>query len=116
MGIRVSTWVNHYVPQTKQYLFTEYEMGQGIGTQKIEVNGGYEKDLKKYADYIEAFYNDGRLNCFVENNTIKIVFTKGNTESDLTLEKFLNLRTTDEAEKNFSLKGNELIIGNVGPI
>jgi hypothetical protein len=48
----------------------------------------------------------------VDNNRLVIDFDPGT--SDLTLAKFLNIHTTPAANQNFSLKGNTLIIGNVG--
>jgi hypothetical protein len=30
VGARISTWKTYYVPQEQQYLYTEYEIGQGI--------------------------------------------------------------------------------------
>jgi len=44
-----------YVPNVAQYLFTEYETGQGIGTEYIN---NPAKDLDKYGKYLIALYND----------------------------------------------------------
>jgi len=44
-----------YVPNEAQYLFTQYEMGQGVGAEYIN---NPTKDLDKYGKYIIALYND----------------------------------------------------------
>lgn len=91
-----------YVPNDKQYLFTEYETGQGIGAEYIE---NPTKDLDTYAKYLEAVYNDkkGRLSCSVDGKKLIITFDP-EKNSDLTLAKFLNIHATTAADKNFSLK------------
>jgi len=64
IGLRISTWKNSYVPNVAQYLFTQYETGQGIGTEYIN---NPTKDLDKYGKYLIALYNDNRLTCNVDN-------------------------------------------------
>ena len=113
IGLRISTWKNSYVPNEAQYLFTQYEMWQGIWAKKFDNPG---KDLDTYGKYLEALYNDpeNRLSCKKDtvSNTLMITFDP--KWSDLTLAKFLNIHATTEAQKSFSLKGNVLTIGNVG--
>lgn len=114
VGLRISTWKNMYVPNEKQYLFTEYEMGQGIWAEILENPG---KDLTKYAAYLEAIYNDDRLTFEkdTKSNKINVTFSR-KWSSDLTLAKFLNIHATEEAKKNFSLTDTTMTIGNVWKI
>lgn len=62
-----------YVPHDKQYLFTEYEIGQGLGAEKIN---NLATDPTIYARYLEALYNDpkGRLSCSVDAGRLVITF------------------------------------------
>ena len=116
IGARISTWKNSYVPNVAQYLFTEYEIGQGVNTEYID---NPTQDLDKYAKYLEALYNDQkRLSCEKdETGRLVITFTKlASDPEDLTLQKFLNIHATTAADKNFSLKDNILTIGSVGDI
>lgn len=115
VGVGISTWKNRYVPNAQQHLFTQYEIGQGIGTQNIE---NPQQDLNTYAKYLKAFFwqEDDRLYFEVKDGKLKIEFRPDNKHPDLSLAELLNLHATNEAEQHFSLKGNTLIIGNVGPI
>lgn len=116
VGARISTWRNSYVPNALQYLYTEYEMWQGIWAKKLESKNNVEKDLETYVKYLEAFYNtDNILKFTVEGGKIKAQLTT--SDKDMTIQKYLNIHATTEAEKNFSFEDkNTLIIGNVGPI
>ena len=109
IGLRISTWKNSYVPNVAQYLFTQYETGQGIGTEYIN---NPTKDLDKYGKYLIALYNDNRLTCNVDN--WRLILTFEPQWSTLTLAKFLNIHATSDAQKWFSLRGNVLTIGNIG--
>ena len=62
-----------YASNVAQYLFTEYETGQGVGAEYIK---NPAKDLDKYGAYLEALYNDERLICGKSNdsNTLSITF------------------------------------------
>lgn len=44
-----------YVPNEAQYLFTQYETGQGLG---VEYLNNPIKDLNKYGEYLVALYHD----------------------------------------------------------
>ncbi|MCX6823629.1 MAG: hypothetical protein NT085_00680 [candidate division SR1 bacterium] len=113
IGLRISTWRNMYVPNDQQYLYTQYEMGQGVA----DYIKNPERDIQKYAEYLQALYNDTRLKCKKDKTTNKIIITfSAETLSKVTLTQFLNLHATTAAEKNFSLKDNVLTIGNVGNI
>ncbi len=111
IGGKISTWKNSYTPNVAQYLFTEYETGNGIGTESMTNPG---KNPEKYAQYLEAIYNDDRLSCTVDAGRLMITFDAWT--SGITLAKFLNIHATAAAQKSFSLKGNVLIIGNVWDI
>lgn len=109
---RISTWRNMYVPNVAQYLFTQYEVGQGLGVESVDFT---EKDLDIYGRYLVALYHDepkNRLSYNVTNGTLVLNFDP--QWSDLTLAKFLNIHATAQAQSKFSLRGNEIIIGNVG--
>lgn len=93
------------------------ELQHGLGTRKFDIVNDYEKDINGYAAYLKAFYNDPRLDCWSEGGVLKIKFTPDKQNASLKITSFLNIRTTDEAQKNFSYDGdNTLIIGNVGDI
>ncbi len=118
IGARISTRVNTYVPNEMQYLFTEYEISNGIWANQLEHLRDEEKDLKKQADYLEALYNDARLTCVVtSDDKIKITFTP-KKEGAQTLREFLNLHATQDVidNKTYALTDTELLIGNVWPI
>jgi len=119
VGGRISTWVNSYVPNEAKYLFTQDEVGQGIGTEEYINNP--TKDLGKYAEYLNALYNvpkdnnGNKLTCKKDMNSNRLIITFfPKTWSDLTLAKFLNIHATTAAQDGFSLRGNVLTIGNVG--
>ncbi len=111
---RVSTWRNMYASNVPQYLFTQYETGQGVGTEYIN---NPTKDLDTYGKYLIALYNDqkNRLSYSVDTGRLILNFTPEKW-SELTLAKFLNIHATTKAQEWFSLKGNTLIMGNVGDI
>jgi len=111
IGLRISTWKNVYVPNVAQYLFTQYETGQGIG---IDYINNPVKNLDKYGQYIIALYNDSQNRLWYSVDEGRLVLTFDPQWSDLTLVKFLNIHATAEAQAWFSLKGNTLIIGTVG--
>ncbi len=111
---RISTWRNIYVPNDEQYLYTQYEIGQGITKNNVE---NKEYNLNRYANYLQALYNDKRLNCRPDNASNKIIITFSPEKGSATyLKDFLNLHATAAAENNFSLKDNVLTIGNVREI
>ena len=119
VGGRISTWKNSYVPNEAKYLFTQYEVGQGIWAEEYINNP--TKDLSKYAEYLNALYNvpndndSNRLTCEKDVNSDRLIITFfPKTWSDLTLAKFLNIHATTTAQDGFSLRGNVLTIGNVG--
>jgi hypothetical protein len=62
------------VPNDKQYLFTEYETGQGVGAELFDNPG---KDLDTYGKYLEALYNDskGRLTCKKNPTSNNLIIT-----------------------------------------
>ena len=111
IGLRISTWKNSYVPNVAQYLFTQYETGQGIGTEYIN---NPTKDLDKYGKYLIALYNDQKNRLWYSVDNWRLVLTFDPQWSALTLAKFLNIHATSDAQKWFSLRGNVLTIGNVG--
>ncbi len=116
-GIRLSTWRNMYVPNEQQYLYTTHEMGQGIGVDKyfVEHEQELQKDVSKYAAYLQALFNSDILTCSANaNNTLQIQFN-GKGEHP-TIFEYLNIHATADAEKNFSIEGNILTIGNVWPM
>lgn len=43
------------MPNEAQYLFTQYETGQGVG---VEYMNNPAKNLDKYGQYLIALYND----------------------------------------------------------
>ncbi len=112
----ISTRVNSYVPNADQYLYTQYEIGQGKNMDFIE---NPSRDLNKYAEYLTALYNDRKERLSITTNDSKdklIIEFKPKEWETTTLAQFLNIHTTSEAEENFSLDGNILEIGNVGDI
>ncbi len=111
IGLRISTWKNSYVPNEAQYLFTQYETGQGIWTEYIT---NPLKDLNKYGEYLIALYNDPQKRLWYSIHGKTLVITFDSKWSNLTLAKFLNIHATTDAQPWFSLKGNVLTIGNVG--
>lgn len=111
IGARISTWRNMYVPNEAQYLFTQYEMWQGVGAEYIN---NPTKDLDKYGKYIIALYNDPNNRLSYSVDAWRLILSFDPQWSELTLAKFLNIHATTEAQKWFSLKGNILTIGNVG--
>ncbi|HMS90889.1 MAG TPA: hypothetical protein PKC87_01610, partial [Candidatus Absconditabacterales bacterium] len=114
VGARISTWRNMYVPNVAQYLFTQYEAGQGIGMESVNFA---DKNLDSYGKYLIALYHDEpqkRLSYHVSEG--KLILTFDSQGSDLTLAKFLNIHATSAAQQSFSLQGNVLTIGNVGKI
>ena len=87
------------------------EIGQGSHTEHIENS---DKDISKYAKYLEALFNvspKDKLSCTTEDG--KIIIKLNSSDKSPTLKEFLNIHTTNEAEKNFSLNNNVLTIGNV---
>lgn len=113
-GIRLSTWRNMYVPNEQQYLYTTHAMGQGIGVDNyfVEHEQELQKDVPKYAAYLQALFHSDILTCSATtNNTIQIQFNA--KWEHPTIFEYLNIHATDEAEKNFSIEGNILTIGNV---
>jgi hypothetical protein len=62
-----------YVPNEAQYLFTQYEMGQGVGAEYIN---NPTKDLDKYGQYLMALYNDpnNRLSYTVDAGRLVLSF------------------------------------------
>lgn len=111
VGLRISTWKNIYVPNVAQYLFTQYETGQGIG---MEYLNNPAKDLNKYGQYLIALYNDTKHRLTYEVDAGRLILRFDPQWSDLSLAKFLNIHATSDAQKWFSLRGNVLTIGNVG--
>lgn len=118
IGARISTWINTYVPNEMQYLFTEYEISNGLCANELDHLREEGKDLKRQADYLEALYSDARLECIAtKDNKIKMMFTP-RKEGAQTLREFLNLHATQEVidNKTYALTDTELLIGNVWPI
>lgn len=114
VGARISTWRNMYVPNVAQYLFTQYEAGQGIGMESVNFA---DKNLDTYGKYLVALYHDipqKRLSYQVSEG--KLILRFDPQGSDLTLAKFLNIHATTQAQVTFSLQGNVLTIGDVGEI
>ena len=74
IGLRISTWKNSYVPNEAQYLFTQYETGQGIGAECFD---NPHKDLMVYGKYLEAVYNDPehRLSCSKDPTGDRLIIT-----------------------------------------
>ncbi|MFA7298480.1 MAG: hypothetical protein WC010_02430 [Candidatus Absconditabacterales bacterium] len=118
IGLRISTWRNSYVPNEAQYLFTQYETGQGIGLEKFEENP--YKNLERYGAYLEALYNDSNISASTDAGRLIISLSENAPQKDdenyIPLYKRLNIHATKEAEKSFSLNGDVLVIGNVGDI
>lgn len=113
IGARISTWRNSYVPNEAQYLFTQHDIGQGIGA---EIINNPAVDLNIYGNYLLALFNDPQKRLSYTVDAGKLILTFDPKWSDLTLTKFLNLHTTDKATLWFSLRGNTLTIGNVPEI
>ncbi len=109
-GIRISTWKNKYVPNTEKYLFTEYQL-KSWWSHFDEITTTSE-NITIYANYLQAIYNDERLNCEIVD--WKIVMTL--YDENIDIRKFLNIHATDEAQWKFSIKNNILTIWNVWPI
>lgn len=66
-----------YVPNVAQYLFAQYEAGQGIGMESINFA---DKNLDTYGKYLVALYHDvpqNRLSYKVRNNTLVLEFDAG---------------------------------------
>lgn len=111
IGLRISTWKNSYVPNEAQYTFTQYETGQGIGTEYIE---NPAKDLNIYGKYLIALYNDKKERLSYEVDDGRLLLRFDPQWSDLTLAKFLNIHATTAAKTWFSLRDNVLTIWDIG--
>jgi hypothetical protein len=63
-----------YASNVPQYLFTQYETGQGVGTEYIN---NPTKDLDTYGKYLIALYNDqkNRLSYSVDTGRLILNFT-----------------------------------------
>ena len=112
IGMRLSTWVNRYIPNDQQYLYTHYEIAKGTHAEHIEA---VSHDLNRYAAYLQAFYNRKDLRCWKDSNTDKLIIHL-DTDTAPNLQTLLSIYATDKAEGNYSLDNNTLTIGNVGDI
>lgn len=63
-----------YVPNVAQYLFTQYEAGQGIGMESVNFA---DKNLDSYGKYLIALYHDEpqkRLSYHVSEGKLILTF------------------------------------------
>lgn len=107
--MRLSTWKNKYVPRAQQYLYTQYEIGQGVDTHSLEHKKDLTEDINYQAEYLKAVFNAPKLDFSIENGKIIIKLN----DATMSIAKYLNIHTTDEAMENFSLSEKKLVIGSV---
>ena len=69
--MKISTWRNSYIPYDEQFLFTDAEIGQGENMEQIP---DPEKNIQKFADYLNALYNTDKLSCFIKEGKLIITF------------------------------------------